>query len=285
MTQRFRQVDVFAEVAYGGNPLAVFPDASGLTPEQMQAIATEMNLSETTFVTNVADHGYDVRIFTPREELPFAGHPTVGTAWVLRDLGRLSDGEVVQRAGGGDTKVLLAGEQVTFERAGSSRPDEERSRWEAIAAAVDLTSDDIGLDATPLGGTGTLAPALSHAGLDQLMVPVRDPEALARAGSLEGPLRRLGLFGAYCFTALGGARVRARGFFPGTGVPEDPATGSAAAALGIYLADRLGRVDIAIEQGVELGRPSLMYVAARGDRVRVGGRVQPILRGELQSLP
>src|SRR4051812_18437050 len=101
----FVQVDVFAEGPFKGNPLAVFPDAGELSVEQMQAIAREMNLSETTFVTAIARESYDVRIFTPQEELPFAGHPTIGTTWVLKDLGFVGGENVRQRSPVGETVV------------------------------------------------------------------------------------------------------------------------------------------------------------------------------------
>lgn len=272
----------------GGNPLAVFPDAAALDPSQMQAIAQTLNLSETTFVTGGDARSYDVRIFTPREELGFAGHPTIGTAWALRRLGRLKGDAFVQRSPAGETAVTLAGEALQFERTGTASPDMETRdvrAHEKVARALRVGLHDVGLEAYELGHSGTLRPALADAGLEHFVVPLRDAEALARVQPDAAALAALSPFGAYCFTGVGAGRARARGFFPATGIEEDPATGSAAACLGIYLADRLGSIDLQVDQGVEMGRPSLMHVAAGATHVRVGGRCEPLLSGKLARLP
>src|SRR5690349_3735712 len=119
MGARYLIVDVFARHALAGNGLAVFPDPGTVDPERMQRIAREMNLSETTFVTAIREGGYDVRIFTPSEELPFAGHPTLGTAWTLKHIGALSGDRVVQRSDAGETPVTFDGRHVWLERGGS----------------------------------------------------------------------------------------------------------------------------------------------------------------------
>jgi trans-2,3-dihydro-3-hydroxyanthranilate isomerase len=284
----YLQVDVFAGPSCEGNPLAVFPDASGLTPSQMQAMAAELNLSESSFVTKVGHGSYDVRIFTPREELAFAGHPTLGTAWVLRHLGLLTEDEVVQRSGAGDTRVQLGGDTIWFQRTGASSPDLARRDLEAdnkVTDALGLKPHDVGLDARELGRDGRLLPAFSDAGLEHFIVPLRTPEVLAAVKVDPPALAAISSFGAYCFSALGAGRLRARGFFPGTGIPEDPATGSAAASLGLYLARRLGKVDLEIEQGIEMGRPSKLFVKADDDRVSVGGRCRLDFEGELEAPP
>ncbi len=284
----FVQVDVFADAPYGGNPLAVFPDASELSTAQMQAIASEMNLSETAFVRSVQDDSYDIRIFTPTQELPWAGHPTIGTAWLLRDLGRLPELPALQRSPAGVTKVDDEGGLVWFERPGETEPDvEERSPEAAgdIARALRLERHCIGEEARELGRPGSLRPAFSDAGLRQLMVPLRDPQCLERCTPRDDVLRDLASIGVYCFAAIGAGRVKARGFFPGVGIAEDPATGSAAAGLGVYLAERVGAIDFEVLQGLEVRRPSRIVVRARPGAVRVGGRCELILTGRLERLP
>lgn len=283
-------VSVFAgeDPFRGGNPLAVFPDAGELDPVQMQAIAQTLNLSESTFVTGGDGDSYDVRIFTPREELGFAGHPTIGTAWALRHLGRLQGDSFVQRSPAGETPVTLTGDTLQFERSGAAAADmasrDERAHHK-IARALRLDERDVTLEAYELGRPGVLRPALADAGLEHFIVPVRDVDALARVQVDASALAELSPFGVYCFTAVGAGRVRARGLFPSTGIDEDPATGSAAACLGVYLADRVGPIELHVDQGVEMGRPSRMNVSAGETSVRVGGRCELILSGKLERLP
>jgi trans-2,3-dihydro-3-hydroxyanthranilate isomerase len=271
----------------GGNPLAVLPQASSLTASQMQAIAQTFNLSETTFVTSYGADSYELRIFTPAEELPFAGHPTLGTAWVLNHRGLTSDPRLTQRSRAGPTTVSRRAERWWFERRGHASDDLETTDLEApgkLARALGLDSAAIGLEARELGRPGRLRPAFSHAGFGHLMIPVRDPAALG-AISVRGDLLAEVADGAYCFTAAGAGRIRARGFFPGVGIAEDPATGSAAAELGILLAARLGAVEFEVSQGVEIKRPSTIYVRAEPGRVEVGGLCAPISSGSLEQLP
>jgi trans-2,3-dihydro-3-hydroxyanthranilate isomerase len=282
------QLDVFAPGPFRGNPLAVFPDAGDLKSEQMQAIAREMNLSETSFVTNVDADGYDARIFTPAEELPFAGHPTLGTAWLLRHLGKAPGDRAVQRTAAGDTEVRFEGDLVWFERPGHASPDLESTDTTStanLAGALGLREDDVGMEARELGRSGRLMPSLSNAAYDQMMVPVKDVDALQRIVVRPDLLGRAAIMGVYCFSAFRAGAVRARGFFPNVGVDEDPATGSAAAALGIYLADRLGDIDLEVIQGVEINRPSSILVRGRSGTVQVGGRCEMVLEGRLVSLP
>lgn len=283
----FLQIDVFADRPYTGNPLAVFPDAAELSSDQMQAIAREMNLSETTFVTEVASDSYSMRVFTPAEELPFAGHPTLGTAWTLRHLGKVTADEVTQTTSVGPTTVTVKDDLVSFERSGSADPEspgELGLDTAAIADALGLERGEVGLDASVLDGSGPLDPGYSDAGIRTLMVPLRDLGVLERAtprADLLGEIAK----GAYCFTVVDRSRLRSRGFFPGFGVPEDPGTGMAAAALGLFLADRVGDLEFDLLQGVEMGRPCRMLVAGAGSTVRVGGRCEPILTGRLERLP
>lgn len=285
---QFLQVDVFAESAYKGNPLAVFPDARDLSRRQMQAIANEMNLSESTFVMSTDRDSYEVLIFTPEDELPFAGHPTIGTAWTLRHLRRISGDEMYQHSAAGKTRVRRRGAELAFSRDGTADEDlqdTDPTAAEKIAGALGLDVDVIGLEARELGRPGFLRPAYSNAALRQLMVPVRDLDALGSCRPDAARLAEVSPEGAYCFTATGAGQVRARGFFPGFGIPEDPATGSAAAALGLYLSSRLGAVQISVAQGVEMGRPSLLRVEADPGHVEVGGSCRLVLSGRLETLP
>jgi trans-2,3-dihydro-3-hydroxyanthranilate isomerase len=283
----FLQVDVFAEAPFEGNPLAVFPDAGDLTARQMQRIAREMNLSESTFVTASDNDSYAARIFTPEEELAFAGHPTLGTAWVLNHAGKLTAEEVVQSVRSDRTPVTFDGDLVWAERSGTAQSDIEGDHPQAIgmiAAAVGLEPGDIGMEAREIGRSGRLRPAFASAGLEHLLVPVKDLSTLERARPAE--VLRLGnALGAYCFAGEGAGRIRARGFFPGTGIPEDPGTGSAVAALGIYLADRVGSMDCEVHQGIEMNKPSRIHLRSHDEKVSFGGRCRLVFTGRLEELP
>jgi trans-2,3-dihydro-3-hydroxyanthranilate isomerase len=284
----FFQLDVFADKAYEGNPLAVYPDASGLSTDQMQAIAKEMNLSETTFVTDADGDSYRIRIFTPHEELPFAGHPTIGTAWMLRELGRVKGEVLYQHSAAGRTRLVEDRGMLWFERKGRADPDLEDSDTAARAAigrAIGLAEDDLELQARELGRPGFLRPGVANAGLEQLMIPVRDLETLRRSVPRVDALAELSAVGVYVFTAVRAGGLRSRGYFPGVGVPEDPGTGSAAAALGLYLERRLGSVDFEVVQGVEVGRPCRIHLRASEGMVRIGGACELVVRGALDSLP
>ena len=277
MTVEFIQVDVFALAPYSGNPLAVFPDAGKLTDRQMQMVAREMNLSESIFVTAIRDGSYDVRIFTPYQELPFAGHPTVGCAWLLAELGLVQGDEVVQHSGAGATSIKRSGTEFWFDRRGEVREPEEEIA--GVARALGARPEDLTIEWDGV----ELLPAVSDAGLPQLMVPVRDLEVLE---GLVVPAS-FGLdqiSGAYCFTRTEEG-IRARGLFPGVGVPEDPATGSAAAALGLYLDRHTGAIETTIVQGVEIGRPSVIRMRASDGIVSIGGSCRRVLKGLIEALP
>jgi trans-2,3-dihydro-3-hydroxyanthranilate isomerase len=292
-------VSVFTHSALGepesGNLLAVFPNPADLTPDQMQVIARDLrppdehleNFSETTFVTETSGDSYRVRIFTPHEELAFAGHPTLGTAWMLRELGLVSGDVLYQHSGGGRTRILEDRGMLWFERRGNADPDLEDSKptiRSEIAEAIGLVEGDLDLEAREIGRPGLLRPGIANAGLEQLMIPVRDLETLTRCVPHVGRLAELPAVGVYVFTAVKAGGLRSRGFFPGVGVPEDPGTGSAAAALGLYLSRRLGKVDFEIVQGVEVGRPCRIHLGASDGVVRIGGDCSLVLRGVLERL-
>jgi trans-2,3-dihydro-3-hydroxyanthranilate isomerase len=288
MTRGFFIVDVFAERAYAGNPLAVVVSAQAMADPVMQAIAVETNYSETTFVTPVPEgnSGYPVRIFTPAREIAFAGHPILGTAWVVRH-------HVAQAA---TVRLNLAIGQVPvrFETAAGER----EVAWFVAppvslgaTCAADRIAPAIGLAAQDID-TRTPAQVLS-AGTAALIVPLRDLAAL-RCSRLDltafAPLARDGfppLVYLFCReTRDRGDHVTARFFFEAHGVREDPATGNGAAFLGAYLlAHGESEVDLRIAQGHEVGRPSLVMLRARRNpmEVQVGGGVIPVVQGELVS--
>ena len=287
MTRGFFIVDVFAERAYAGNPLAVVVSEQAMPDPVMQAIAAETNYSETTFVTPhpVDDGGYPVRIFTPAREIAFAGHPILGTAWVVRH-------HIAQAA---TVRLNLAIGQVPvrFETAAG-----RAVAWFAappvslgVTCAADRIAPAVGLTAQDIDAR-TPVQVLS-AGTAALIVPLRTLAALRRSRldlTAFAPLARDGLPPlVYLFcreTRDRGNDVSARFFFEAHGVREDPATGNGAAFLGAYLvAHGESHVDLRIEQGHEVGRPSLVMLRARRSpmEVQVGGGVMPVVQGELVS--
>jgi trans-2,3-dihydro-3-hydroxyanthranilate isomerase len=278
-TLSYEVVDVFTDRAFAGNPLAVVLDADDLSTAQLQSIAREFNLSETSFPLKADVEGadYRLRIFTPMTELPFAGHPSVGAADVLARLGRVPRGRVVQSCGAGLLPLDIAADTVTL--TGGTATWSEPMDAADLLAAVGLTADD-------LAGV----PRRAGCGIDWTFLPVR-PEALARTDADPRAIASLGGTGVSVF-AWDGTAARARVYAAGAGVPEDPATGSAGVALGAYLvvsglvpAD--GETSYDVVQGVEMGRPSRLHcaVVAAGGRpveTRVAGSTVPIARGEIR---
>jgi trans-2,3-dihydro-3-hydroxyanthranilate isomerase len=271
--------DVFTDTALEGNPVAVFLDAADLPAARMQRIAREMNLSETTFVLPPTAGGdVRVRIFTPVNELPFAGHPTLGTAVVLA----LADRRTALRMETAMGVVPFRVDRLA-DRVGQARMWQPVPVWEPYERAPDLL-DALGLSASTLPvEVYRNGPRHAFVGLDSVtdLSAVRvDLRALATHHDLA----------ANCF-AGSGTGWRMRMFSPAYGVAEDAATGSAAGPLALHLA-RHGRIGfgtrIAIRQGVEMGRPSTMYAHVRGtsdrvDRVEVAGRVVVVARGTLYA--
>lgn len=283
MKARYTIVDVFADRLLTGNQLAVFPDGDQIPESLMQPIAREMNFSETTFVTGVHGDRYRVRIFTPGAELPFAGHPTLGTAWTLRKAGRLRSHRVIQESTAGETPVSFALDMAWLERTGTVGEDLEDASF--VAHALGLAESDVGFSGALLGlGRRMLAPAVVDSGMPQLMVPIADPTTLA--GLRPRPeIADLAGDGVYCFAPIAPTKIKARFFAPSVGVQEDPATGSAAAGLGLYLAEHGGDLAFDIAQGEEVGRPSTIAVDTSRGRVRVGGRVVLVGEGHLNIPP
>lgn len=275
MSHRYLTLDVFTDRAFGGNPLAVFPEAQGLTGEQMQRLAKELNLSETVFVLppRNPDHAARVRIFTPGSELPFAGHPTVGTAFALAHLGRFDlrgpTTTIVLEEGVGPVPVRIAvedGSPGSCELTAAVRPSfAEMPGIETIAEILEVPTESVRRDA--------LAPIAASCGIAFGYVALDSVEAVRAAGFRAGALQRecdqRGLVGMFVYAMGGeieGSDVHARMFAPSVGVPEDPATGSAATALAAVLARAglagEGSTRWQVEQGIEMGRPSLMSIEA-----------------------
>jgi trans-2,3-dihydro-3-hydroxyanthranilate isomerase len=279
MARRFRYVlcDVFTDTPLEGNQLAVFTDARDLTGEEMQAIAQEMNLSETVFVFPAQNGGHvRVRIFTPALELPFAGHPILGSAFVLG--GPLQLAEIHLETGAGIVPVALdrEGARIVFGRMSQPIPSWQPFEREAeLLAALGIERSELPVEVYDLGPKHVYVTLPDEAAVAALQP---DLKALAPLG-----------VGANCF-AGSGTRWKTRMFGPALGVDEDPATGSAAGPLAVHLA-RHGRTafgeEIEISQGAELGRPSTLYARVEGegdriDAVEVGGSAVIVARGELQ---
>lgn len=300
MRYRFCTCDVFTDRIFGGNPLAVFPDARGLSAARMQSIAKEFNLSETTFVlpAETAEGTCRVRIFTPTTELPFAGHPTVGTAFVLAWIGRVPlEGdrtEIVLEEGVGPVPVSIRaseGRPVLGKLSSARMPEygPEPPAPEKIAAALSLETADL------LGGAHE--PQAVSCGFPALYVPLRSLEAIRRArlkhDLWEATLASYWAAQVYVFTfetEQPGSDVHARFFAPALGIEEDPATGAAATGLGGYLGARdateTGTVRWVVEQGLEIGRPSRLEVETDKREgaitaIRVGGSAVLVSAGEM----
>ena len=289
----FVTVDVFTDRRFGGNPLAVFPDARGLSNRDMQALAREFNLSETSFVLPPDDpaHTAKVRIFTPTHELGFAGHPNVGTGFVLARQGRDRDGVLLFEEAAGLVEVRIERNGDAISGATIAAPQPLR-----LGAVLDVASaaSCVGLDPADIA-TAAHAPVMASVGLPFLLVELSEA-ALSRAAADAAAFGRVmreaatleGRLNVLIYARAPGG-IRARMFAPLEGVPEDPATGSAAAALGALLLSLGAEAELGLDivQGVEMGRPSLLRVGARrgadGIRASVGGGCVPMLRGEVLS--
>jgi trans-2,3-dihydro-3-hydroxyanthranilate isomerase len=297
MKLQFFTVDVFTDRQFGGNPLAVFPDATGLSAAQMQAIAAEFNLAETTFVLppQNPEHTARVRIFTPRAEMPFAGHPNVGTAFVLARLGechgRPIDGETLafeEIAGLVRMDILKQASAITGGRLASPQPLTvgDAIPCEVIARACSIAADDI--------ETRHHQPRIASCGVPLVMVELKSREVLAAAQPRADvfarhlPRDRATGIHLYVHTKRDGVDIQARMFAPLVGVPEDPATGSANVALIGLLAALAPEPDLRFEkkiaQGVDMGRPSLLEASAEKRQGKVtatfiGGACVAVMQG------
>ncbi|PIE07329.1 MAG: phenazine biosynthesis protein [Rhodobacterales bacterium] len=267
--------DVFAEQRFGGNQLAVIPQAAGLAESDLHAIAREFNFSETVFLFPPAhpDHSARMRIFAPGRELPFAGHPTIGAAVALADLGHGPD--MVLELGIGPLAAQAQEGRASFttvaplERLGSPAPA-------LVARALGIAPERI---ASP--------PVMASLGLGFAFVEIDSRDTLAALAPDPGAIREAAARhpqapGFHLYPWVGtDAAIHARMFAPLDGIAEDPATGSAAAALGAVLAETRGRFAGTIHQGDDMGRPSRIGIEAVPGRVTVSGQAVRVMEGRL----
>ncbi|QQS42350.1 MAG: PhzF family phenazine biosynthesis protein [Acidobacteriota bacterium] len=296
----FYQLDVFTDRKYEGNPLAVFPDGRGISDAEMQSVAKEMNLSETVFVLPSERALRRLRIFTPKRELPLAGHPVVGTWNLLARLG------VTENPGNGsitiEQEVALGvlPVEIEFERSEPTLVTMTQGAFDPGPAVTDekqlvLLAESLGLERDELACSAELPVQVVSTGIRALAVPVVSLTALGRIDVNPGLLSKIylepGAVGCYCFsfeTMEDSSAVHARFFAPADAIPEDPATGSAAGSLSGYLTYH-GAIDtsaFAIEQGDMMGRPSRIMARVDGgkgnvERVRIGGRSVISAKGEI----
>ncbi|MBI2739387.1 MAG: PhzF family phenazine biosynthesis protein [Rhodospirillales bacterium] len=299
MKVEFTTVDVFTDRRFGGNPLAVISDARGLSTEQMQSIAAEFNLAETTFVLPPQDpaHTAQVRIFTPKAEMPFAGHPNVGTAFVLA------------RAGACHGRKIEGDRLVFEEKAGLVPLDLTREQGAVVAArlaapqklalgdelAPELIAEICGLDADDID-SATHRPVIASCGNNFVFAEVTSRAALAKAAvrtdllARHVPMSRAVGIHLYAHAKEHGVEVQSRMFAPLYGVPEDPATGSSNVVLIGLLAHFRPETDLRLSktmgQGFDMGRPSILEGAAEKKAGHVvdtyiGGRCVPMLKGTI----
>jgi trans-2,3-dihydro-3-hydroxyanthranilate isomerase len=302
---RYHLVDVFTDRQFGGNPLAVFTDAEGLSTATMQSIAKEMNLSETTFVLPPEDaaNNFRVRIFTPARELPMAGHPTVGTTYMLarehmigdskRENARGTTTTIRLEEGVGTIPVEISWHEGAADFIEMSQPlPTFGARFDDARAIAEVLS----LDASMIDPRFPVE--VVSCGMPFLFVPLASLDAARRARPrldlLEKVLRDLPseIFVFTTQTEFDGSGVHSRMFAPGMGITEDPATGGASGPLGSYLVRHNvvasnGQLDITSEQGIEMGRPSFIRIRISHDgekitRVRVGGRCRYMGGGHLE---
>ncbi|UPM42074.1 PhzF family phenazine biosynthesis protein [Halocatena salina] len=283
---RFHIVDVFTQRRYAGNQLAVVESRGELSSKTMQRIAAEMDYSETTFIESFdANGGYDVRIFTPTEEIPFAGHPTLGTAAVLRERTAEDgdrDAEIALDLPVGTIPVRSEhdGERETLWMRQQQPEFGEQLDREPVAAALSLSTNELSAD-QPVQIVST--------GLPTIVVPLTDRSALEAAtidrSAYDALVESRDAKNVFIFCdepRNDDNDLAARMFAPYHGVPEDPATGSANGCLAGYLVEQ-GTDDVAlrVEQGYEMGRPSLLHLRADEHSIEVGGSVVRVATGEL----
>ena len=297
MQRRYITVDVFTDRAFGGNPLAVVLDAGGLSTAQMQAIASEFNYAETTFVLppREAAHDAQVRIFTVNKELPFAGHPNIGTAFVLATRAAKPPARLQFEEGAGlvPVEILIEKDRVVGAELTAPQPLKKLSQFSAeqAAACLSLSAADIRTDRHQ--------PLIASVGLPFLIVELASREALRRARPDAEAFSRIfpcdGSDAVYFYTravpTAEACDLQARMFYPGaSGLSEDPATGSATVTIAALLADLAGgegESKLRVGQGVDMGRPSLLLTRVRKEggaiaSAHVGGGCVPMMEGSFR---
>ena len=279
MTRRFYITDVFHEGPYSGNQLATIIDTENLSSEEMQKIAREFNFAETTFFLGGSiDAGFDVRIFTPAKEVPFAGHPSLGTAFLIKNfLAQLDENQLTLNLKVGKINIQFHKDGVIWMKQPEPTFGQEYT-IEEIADSLSLNIEDLDAD---------FPRQLVSTGLEFLMVPLKSLDALKRTKVLSSPA--LGTF-VFCRESYDHEHdLAARMFAPEVGVTEDPATGSANGCLASYILKHnylnSTHIDIQVAQGYEIKRPSTLHLNAsrKGNQfdINVGGRVRLVAEGTL----
>ncbi|HYJ92073.1 MAG TPA: PhzF family phenazine biosynthesis protein [Pyrinomonadaceae bacterium] len=296
----FYQLDVFTDAPFTGNPLAVFPEADGIPEDKMQQISNEMNLSETVFVLPSSKALRRLRIFTPKQELPLAGHPVVGTWNMLARLGvtpHIDDGTIEIEH---EIKLGVLPVEIEFKNGEPYRVTMTQGKWQTSARVTDQTSiarlaTGLGLDISDINIDKNLPIEVVSTGIKAIDIPICTLEALGRirvnTSELADAYLQHGAVGCYAFTfetKEPDSFVHARFFAPNDNILEDPATGSAAGSLSGYLAQHgvLKENSFVIEQGDFMNRPSRIFAEVTGrpgniERVKIGGSSVVVAKGEI----
>jgi len=296
----FYQLDVFTDRPFTGNPLAVFPEAEGISSDEMQQIANEMNLSESVFVLPSDKALRRLRIFTPKQELPLAGHPVVGTWNLLARLGVVPPTENGSVEIEQEVNLGVLPVEVEFKNGEPVKVTMTQSRWESFGQVVDMTgiskiATGLGLELSDIDLDRNLPIEVVSTGIKAIDVPICTLEALGRirvnTSALSDAYLPHGAVGCYAFTfetKEDSSFVHARFFAPNDGILEDPATGSAAGSLSGYLVHHGSATEnvFTIEQGDFMGRPSRIYADVTGGpgnvkRVKIGGSSVVVAKGEV----
>ena len=283
------QVDVFSNKLFGGNPLAVFLKGEDFKEEQLLQAAREMNLSETTFVSPPSnpDADFDVRIFTPEKEIPFAGHPTLGTAFVLKYAGLIpsTKNHLLLNFKTGLVPVHIQDNGIILMKTPPGKILQTFSNTKEVAKSLGLKGNniepDLPIQTVTTGFPALLVPINSLGAIKEILLDLALLKPLLEEGKADM---------IYPFTRQTVDQknsIHARGFAPFIGIPEDPGTGSVASALGYYLYEKNSKEkSIIIEQGYEMKRPSNIFVEIDGvegrtNEIRIGGRVKLVFKGTL----
>ena len=289
MDTPFYQVDVFSNKLFGGNPLAVFLEGKNFKEDQLQQVAREMNLSETTFVfpPSHPDANFDIRIFTPEKEIPFAGHPTLGTAFVLKDADLISStkNNLILNFKAGLISVHLQEDGIFLMKTPGGKILQTFSNTKEVAYTLGVKPNNIEpnlpIQTVTTGFPALLVPINSLSAMKEILLDL----ALLKPLLKEAKVDMIYPFTRQTFEEKNS--IHARGFAPFIGIPEDPGTGSVASALGYYLNEKNSKENrIIIEQGYEMERPSNIFieideVEGRANEIRVGGRVRLVFKGNL----
>ena len=289
MDTTFYQVDVFSNELFGGNPLAVFLKGENFTKDQLQQVAREMNLSETTFVfpPSHPDANFDVRIFTPGKEIPFAGHPTLGTAFILMHAGLIpsSKNKLILNFKAGLISVQQKEDGIFLMKTPGGKILQTFSNTKKVADTLGVKLNHIEpnlpIQTVTTGFPGLLVPITSLGAMKGILLDL----VLLKPLLKEAKVDMIYPFSRQTFEEKNS--IHARGFAPFIGIPEDPGTGSVASALGYYLYEKNSKEKkIIIEQGYEMKRPSNIFVEIGGverrtNEIRVGGRVRLVFKGTL----